>query len=179
MTAHNTVLLGIDPGYDRVGWAVGFTQGQRVTLVEYGCIQTTKSRTLFERYTEIDTALIEILTRLQPTELAIESLFFSKNKTTALTVSEARGVIISRCLQQHLAITEYAPVQIKQSVTGSGRADKTAVSKMVRLQSNLPPTEKLLDDTTDAIAILLTHAHSRTMSRAIARNNLVRSRSES
>ncbi len=167
-------VLGIDPGYDRIGWAVGTARGQVVQVVEYGCIVTTKTYALFERYRELDSALAEIIARLHPTEVALESLFFFRNKTTALTVSEARGVLISRCLQNNLGIFEYTPMQVKQSVTGSGRADKNSVAKMVRLQGHIPPSTKLLDDTTDAIAVLLTHAASRGISGITSGNNLLR-----
>lgn len=169
-------ILGLDPGYDRVGWAVGTAQGQKNTLLGYGCILTTKTKKIFERYKEIDQELSKIITQFNPTEAALETLFFARNTSTALSVSEARGVLLARCLQHNLSISEYKPSQVKLSVAGSGRADKTAVAKMVYLLGHIKATEKLLDDTTDAIAVFLTHANSRKMARTLSGSILLRSR---
>jgi crossover junction endodeoxyribonuclease RuvC len=158
--------MGIDPGYDRIGWAVGaLTQG-RLSVTAYGCIETNRQASRIERYQQLDTDLTQLLTQHQPTEAGVETLFFSKNQTTAMQVAEARGIIMSALFRQQVAIFDYNPMQIKQAVTGTGRADKTAVEKMVRLQLRLPPTaapKKELDDTLDALAILLTHAASRSL----------------
>jgi crossover junction endodeoxyribonuclease RuvC len=158
-------IMGIDPGYDRVGWAVGQAHGSQIKVLGYGCVETDKTKSLIERYHQIDTQLVEILTTHRPTEAAVESLFFFKNQTTAMHVSEARGVIISCLFRQNVTFAEYTPLQIKQAVTGFGRADKKAVEKMVRLQLGLnevsSKSEQLLDDTLDALAILITHAASR------------------
>lgn len=158
-------IIGIDPGYDRVGWAIGDAQGSKVTTVDFGCITTTKGLPLFERYQEIIAALETLLAKYQPHEAAIETLFFSKNKTTAMDVSEARGVILSCFFRRAIACAEYRPVSIKQAVTGFGQADKKAVEKMVvlqlGLQAQVAARSKVLDDTMDALAIMLTHAVSR------------------
>jgi crossover junction endodeoxyribonuclease RuvC len=152
----NQVILGIDPGYDRIGWAVGSKLNSKLEILDLGCIQTNKKDDLFSRYQALEKELSEIIDRYTPNELAIETLFFSKNKKTALQVSEARGVIISSCVKNSLEIFEYYPNQIKLVVTGNGQADKQAVEKMVRLQLKLP-REKIIDDAIDAIAIVLTH----------------------
>lgn len=159
------ILLGIDPGYDRLGWAVGELQpAGKVRVLDFGCITTSAKDTLFDRYQVLLQELTTLLETHQPTETAIEMLYFSKNTTTALKVSEARGIIISSCMQAGCEIFEYNPMTIKQAVTGSGTADKRAVTKMIQLQMQLPQKpQKILDDTMDALAILLTHATQRTM----------------
>lgn len=157
LTKAKQIILGIDPGYDRIGWAVGNKQPSGIKVIEFGCIKTSKNKPLFDRYHEIDDQLTKILEKLKPSQLAIESLFFFKNHKTALKVSEARGVIISCAMRKKLAIHEYTPLQIKQAVTGYGQADKRAVEKMVRMQLELP-NKKIIDDTVDALAIFLTHA---------------------
>lgn len=151
------IILGIDPGYDRVGWAVGRGTGPQPIILCFGCIQTPQKISLSQRYQLIDHQLSEVISIHQPQELAIETLYYSKNKKTALQVSEARGVILSCATRHHLHIFEYAPNQIKLAVTGYGHADKKAVEKMVRLQLTISE-EKIIDDVIDALAIVLTHA---------------------
>jgi crossover junction endodeoxyribonuclease RuvC len=151
------VCLGIDPGYDRVGWAVGEIKGSQLQPIAYGLIQTDKHQTHFVRYQQVEAELSAILNQYQPVEAAIETLFFSNNQTTAMKVSEIRGIIISTLLRSKVECFEYNPSQIKLTVTGFGKADKKAVEKMIRLQLKLP-AEKVIDDTLDALAILLTHS---------------------
>jgi crossover junction endodeoxyribonuclease RuvC len=151
------VILGIDPGYDRVGWAVGKAHHGQLNDINFGCIQTKASDNLFVRYQQITQQLEQIIEQYQPTQLAIESLFFFKNQTTAMKVSEARGVIISSCLKSPIQIFEFTPLQIKQAVTGYGRATKEQLDKMVRLQLKLG-NQKIIDDAMDALGILLTQA---------------------
>ena len=149
-------ILGIDPGYDRLGWAVGTPQGDNWQKVAYGCIETDSRNTLIERYQALSNELEAIIKTHQATVVAIESLFFFKNQKTALKVSEARGVIIKTCLDQGLEIAEFTPLQIKQAVTGYGRADKKSVEKMVRMQLSLGQ-RKIIDDAIDALGIMLTY----------------------
>ena len=151
------VTLGIDPGYDRIGWAIGRGLGSKPAIIDFGCIQTDKKDHLFDRYQAIENQLQKIIKQYQPHDLAIETLFFSKNKKTALQVSEARGVILSCCTRNNLSISEYYPNQIKLTVTGNGQANKVAVEKMIRLQLDIP-NQKIIDDAIDAIGIVLTHA---------------------
>ncbi len=151
------ITLGIDPGYDRIGWAIGEGLGSKPKIIDFGCIQTNKKDSIFDRYQAIENKLQKIIDQHQPQELAIETLFFSKNKKTALQVSEARGVILSCCTRNNLNISQYYPNQIKLTVTGNGQANKAAVEKMIRLQLDIPQL-KIIDDTIDAIGIVLTHA---------------------
>jgi crossover junction endodeoxyribonuclease RuvC len=149
-------ILGIDPGYDRLGWAIGTAQGRNWRDIHHGVIQTSSQESLVNRYQVLDNELTKIIKTHQPTVAAIESLFFFKNQKTALKVSEARGVIISACLRQKLTIEEFTPLQIKQAVTGYGRADKKAVEKMVRMQLKLEK-QPIIDDVIDALAVMLTY----------------------
>jgi len=150
------VVLAIDPGYDRLGWAAGVCAGRKIELLEFGSITTNKKSSLALRYGQLQDELQKVLNKHSPQELAIETLIFSKNVTTALKVSESRGVCLACCVQAGLSIFEYNPMTIKSVAAGFGSADKKAVEKMIRLQFKLPPD--LLDDTVDAIAILLTHS---------------------
>jgi len=149
------VVLGIDPGYDRVGWAVGKKNSNSIDVLGYGLIQTKASDDLFLRYQQIQQELVQVIEKHKPSICAIEKLFFSKNKTTALKVSEARGVIIITAIQHGLTIQEYGPNTIKLSVTGHGAADKQAVTKMVKMQLKLKE-DKINDDAIDALAVVLT-----------------------
>jgi len=155
----NNIILGIDPGYDRVGWAVAEKVRGKFNCIALGCIQTNKKTDIFGRYLQIQSELTEIISHFKPNELAIETLFFSKNKKTALRVSEARGIIIGTCLDKGLSVFEYDPVEIKVAVTGNGKADKVSVKKMVQLQVH-GSVNKFIDDALDAVAIALTHATS-------------------
>ncbi|MBU0576594.1 crossover junction endodeoxyribonuclease RuvC [Patescibacteria group bacterium] len=160
MKKHKPIILGIDPGYDRIGWAIGLPSQDKPQILDFGCIQTNKNSSLVERYQLTESRLTEIITKHQPQELAIETLFFSVNKKTALQVSEARGMILGCCARHQLDIFEYHPNQIKLAVTGDGHADKTGVEKMIRLQLKIPH-KKIIDDAIDAMAIVFTHMVTR------------------
>lgn len=149
------LILAIDPGFDRVGWAVGYKQANQVIATAHGLLQTDRSLPLFQRYFQIQNELQQLIEKHSPKILAIEKLFFARNKTTALKVSEARGVIIITALNAQMEITEYTPNEIKLAVAGDGQADKIALEKMVRIQLRLENT-KIIDDTIDALAILIT-----------------------
>ncbi len=156
---NNPIIIGIDPGYDRVGVAIGQKEQNQWQIFTYECIQTNKKSKLFDRYQEIAKKIEELICKYQVTQAGIESLFWFKNQSTALNVSEARGVIIATLLRQQIKIAEYTPLQIKQSLTGYGRADKKAVEKMVRMELALD--DKIIDDTIDALAIMICHECSR------------------
>lgn len=153
------LLIAFDPGYDRLGWAVGRYSGEQWQDLAYGCLESSKKQTLTERYKQIMQALQQLIEKYQPQEAALESLFWAHNQSTALQVSQARGLIMTLLLQKNIQIFEYTPLQVKQSVTGYGRADKKAVEKMVRAELGIKA--KLLDDTLDALAVMLCHQASR------------------
>lgn len=148
------IVLGIDPGYERLGWGILDKTAGKYVLIDCGIIQTEKKFKHAERLVQIHAQLSKVIDNYSPEVAVIESLFFATNAKTAIKVAEARGVIVLSCSEKKLEIRELTPLQIKSAVTGDGHADKKAVEKMVRLQlKNLP--SKLLDDTLDAIAAAL------------------------
>lgn len=165
MKKPKTIILGIDPGYDRLGWGIIEAHGSSQAYIEAGCITTDAGQPLFVRYQQLARQLDTVFKKHAVDVVSIESLFFFKNKKTALSVSEARGVILATCFHRCQEIYEYTPLEIKQTVTGNGRADKTAVEKMIRLQFNI--SDKKLDDTIDALAVALTYAVRRSLEKAV------------
>jgi len=156
----NTIILGIDPGYDRIGWCVGTQSGQNFSIIESGCIETNKKNDIIQRFQQIDKELSEVIHKHMPTECGIESLFFEKNVKTAMRVSEAKGVIISCLFRNQVQIHELTPLQIKSALTGNGRATKQEVQKMVMLLTKCETLPKL-DDEVDAIAAAIAHSARR------------------
>lgn len=153
-------ILGIDPGYDRIGVAIIEKDGSNETLVYSDCFQTPKDLEVSERINLFITELTKLFTEHAIEEFAIENLFFNQNKTTAMRVAEARGAMISTAKQSGLIVAEYTPLQIKQAVTGYGKADKNQVHTMIKQLVKLDD-RKYIDDEIDAIAVALTHSASR------------------
>lgn len=149
-------ILGIDPGTGIVGFGV-VEVGKTTSLFDAGVIRTLPHQPLSERLVEIYDAVQEIIATSQPQIVVIEKLFFARNVTTAIGVSHARGVVMLAAKQAQLPIYEYTPLQIKQAITGYGKADKKQVQEMVRVQLGLKETPKP-DDCADAIAAALMHA---------------------
>ena len=150
-------ILGIDPGFATVGWAVLDSERGNIQPVAYGAI-TTPAHTNFEsRLLMIKKDLETIIDRYSPTEMAIEELFFNTNITTGIAVAEARGVILCTAYEKGLKISEYTPLQVKQAVVGYGKAEKQQVIAMVTsiLKLKKPPKP---DDTADAVAIAICHS---------------------
>ncbi len=153
-----TTILGIDPGYDRLGWAVAAHDQAQWQNINLGCITTDRSKSMTERYQQLESGLQKIIDQYQPTQAAVETLFFANNTTTALKVAEARGIILAVLMRNKITISQYNPMHIKETVTGNGRADKKAMKKMINLEFDLPPSEKkVLDDAIDALGAVLTH----------------------
>ena len=152
-------ILGIDPGYAIVGYGVVDYAKNRFSTVGYGAI-TTKAKTPFEnRLADIYNDMLEIIDKYKPDELSIEKLYFNTNTTTAIDVSQARGVIVLAAHTKGLKINEYTPLQVKQALVGYGRAKKDQVEYMVKDILKLDKMPKI-DDTTDALAIAICHANS-------------------
>ena len=152
-------ILGIDCGIAITGW--GVVEKSRVanktSVIDYGAILTSKDLSIPERLLIIDQELTKIIKKFNPDQAAVEELFYFKNQKTIIQVAEARGVILS-CLERNkVVIAEYTPLQVKQGVTSSGRAEKAQVQKMVKLLLNLKEIPKP-DDVADALAIALTHS---------------------
>ncbi len=153
------IILGIDPGLAIVGYGVIDYQAPRFRTLAYGAITTPAHTPLEDRLTAIYDGMNELIAMYHPAEMAIEELFFTKNITTGIAVAEARGVALLAARQHQLNIYEYTPMQVKQAVVGYGGAEKKQVQMMVRTILNLEKMPKL-DDTADALAIAVCHAHT-------------------
>lgn len=148
-------VIGIDPGYDRLGVAILEFENGKESLLFSTCIETDKKLNLNERLFTIGNQLTKIIKEYQPDTLAIETIFFNQNRKTAIGVAEARGLIIYLAQQNNCQVYEFGPQEIKIAVTGYGKSDKSAVIDMVkRLVINVPETA--LDDEYDAIAVSIT-----------------------
>ena len=156
-------ILGIDPGFDRLGVCVLDKEGNKETLVHSLCIETSKKNTFEKRLGDIGTTLTEILEKYTPQELAIEKLFFAKNQTTAINVAEVRGVVLYLAHLHGLSIHEYSPPEIKLAIAGHGNASKKDIAYMIPKILAQKLSKELLDDELDAIAIALTHSAHRKM----------------
>jgi crossover junction endodeoxyribonuclease RuvC len=151
-------IIGIDPGTGILGFGVvDVASNNTFKLVTAGVIRTAPHTPHDERLEEIFDGLTEIIAETKPDQFSIEKLFFSNNVTTAMTVAEARGVSILVGRKAKLPIFEYTPLQIKQSLTGYGKADKKQVQEMVRVQLGLKEVPKP-DDCADALGAAITHA---------------------
>ncbi len=153
------VILGIDPGLAIVGWGVLDYQNTKFRPLAYGSINTPAGMETARRLALIHRDLCAIIDKYKPTEMAVEELFFTKNITTGIRVAEARGVILMTGQEKGLTLAEYTPMQVKQAVVGYGGADKRQVISMVTRLLSLPEPPKP-DDTADALAIAICHAHS-------------------
>lgn len=152
-------ILGIDPGYAILGWGVIDVTGNRFSVVDYGSILTDNSMKMPARLQVLYNGLTELINKYKPDDASIEQLFFNNNAKTAILVGEARGVAVLACANGNLNIGEYTPLQIKQALVGYGRADKKQVQYMVKTMLNLKSVPKP-DDTADALAAAICHAHS-------------------
>ena len=146
-----TRIIGIDPGTGILGFGVIDIDGSKTTMVDAGVITTPAHTPLPIRLEDIFDSLTEIVSEAKPTVMAIEKLFFNQNVTTAMSVAQARGVAMLVGQQAGLRIEEYTPLEIKQSITGYGKADKKQVQEMVRIQLGLKNVPKP-DDCADALA---------------------------
>lgn len=153
------VILGIDPGIAIMGYGVLETRGNKINVLENGVITTSSKSKTPLRLNHLYDNLDDIIKEYRPDEFAIEELFFNQNVKTAITVGHARGVQVLCAERNNLPIYEYTPLQIKQAVTGFGRANKKQMQKTVTTLLNLSEIPKP-DDAADALAVALTHAFS-------------------
>ena len=156
---HSLRIIGIDPGYAIVGYGVVDYAGNRFGVVEYGAIQTAAGMPFERRLEQVWDELSAVLIRTRPDAMAVEKLFFTTNQKTAIDVAQARGVIQLCAVKHGLALSEYTPLQVKQSVVGYGKAEKKQVMHMTKVLLNLEEVPKP-DDTADALAVAICHAHS-------------------
>jgi len=150
-------ILGIDPGTGIVGFGCIEANNKQLKMVDAGVIRTKANQPDEIRLLEIYHETVQLIGEFQPQWLSIERLFFARNVTTAMSVSQARGVILLAAIQANLKIAEYTPLQIKMAITGYGRADKKQIQEMVRILLNLDVIPKP-DDAADALATAITHA---------------------
>jgi len=154
------IVLGIDPGLARMGYGVIEKTGNRSHHVTHGCLMTSHAGvTPGGRLNHLYGGLNSLFEEYHPECAAIEKLFFSKNITSAMGVAEVRGVILLVCEQAGIPVTEYTPNQVKQAITGSGRADKKQVQEMIRRLLHLQDIPRP-DDAADGLSIALCHAHT-------------------
>lgn len=155
------IILGIDPGYAIVGYGVINKDDKtgKCSVVDYGAIETDKEESFPTRLAEINEGMKSLVSMFKPDAIAVEELFFNNNITTGIQVAEARGVIICTGVQTCGNLFEYTPIQIKQAITGTGKADKKQVQYMTKMLLNLKKDPKP-DDAADALAVALTHAQT-------------------
>lgn len=153
------IILGIDPGLAIVGYGVLEYNNNHFRTLAYGAITTPAHTPTEDRLVMIHKELGELIEMYHPDDVAVEELFFNTNTTTGIAVAEARGVIMLCARQHHLNFYEYTPLQVKQSVVGYGRAEKKQIIMMVQTILKLTKAPKL-DDTADALAIAICHAHT-------------------
>jgi len=150
-------ILGIDPGTGILGFGIIDVERGKSRLVDGGVIRTPVKEDDAVRLMTIYEELTDIIAQSKPAEMAVEKLFFAQNVTTAMTVAQARGVVLLCGMQAGLSIFEYTPLQIKQALTGYGRAEKKQIQEMVRVVLSLKEIPKP-DDCADALAAAITHS---------------------
>lgn len=152
-------IIGIDPGYAIVGYGIVDFDGLHFKTVAYGAITTPADMPFCERLKMIYADMQTLIETYKPDHMAIEKLYFNTNTTTAIDVAQARGVIVLSAANNNVKIFEYTPLQVKQSITGYGRAEKHQVMEMIKSFLSLKAVPKP-DDTADALALTVCHGHS-------------------
>ncbi len=151
-------IFGIDPGYATIGYGIVDFSGGKFSVVAYGAITTPAKESFPKRLEAIYSDMCFLCEKYKPECMAIERLYFNTNTTTAIDVAQARGVIVLSAQKNLVEISEYTPLQVKQSVTGYGRAEKRQVMEMVKNLLGLKAVPKP-DDTADALALAICHGH--------------------
>ena len=152
-------ILGVDPGYAILGWGAIEYGASRYRLLDYGTVQTEKDAPWPERLKSVYEGLAGVIERYRPEVCAVEELFFNSNQKTAIKVGEARGAAVLACANAGCPVFEYTPLQVKQALTGYGRADKHQMQEMVRQILGLEKAPRP-DDAADAVAVAICHANS-------------------
>ena len=155
------LILGIDPGIAVTGYGIiEVTSGNKLSMVDYGCIKTSKKEIFPQRLLIIYHELEEIIEKYHPDKISIENIYFAKNVKTAMKVSEARGVVTLAAAKSKAQIFEFTPLQVKQTLTGYGRAAKSQIQQMVKLSLKLNDIPRPVD-AADALAIAITCAQTK------------------
>lgn len=160
MTQQGYTIMGIDPGYGRMGFGVIYVEGKNMDLVDYGVASTVSGDAFEERLLSLANDLHDLFMHHKPDLVAIEKLFFGKSSTTAMKVAEARGVALLLAAQSGAPVFEFSPAQIKKALTGNGKATKAGMQKMVKEILGLPRTPKP-DDAADALAVAITASNKK------------------
>lgn len=153
------IILGLDPGLASMGFGVISYDGVKERMLDFGVLHTYPDMALPKRLVSLFEGINDLIKRYQPDDIALEELFFNNNAKTAIVVGEARGVALTAAALYTTNVFEYTPLQIKQAVTGYGRADKIQIQQMVKLLLSLDKLPKP-DDAADALAVAICHAHS-------------------
>lgn len=146
------IILGLDPGYAILGYGVIKKEGSKISAVAFGVIKTGAKLSFPKRLMELAEGMDEVIKKYKPEAVAIEKLFFFKNQKTAIDVGQARGAIVLKVAEHNLPIKEFTPLEVKQALTGYGRADKRQMQEMVKILFGLKTIPKP-DDAADALAI--------------------------
>ncbi|TVR66048.1 MAG: crossover junction endodeoxyribonuclease RuvC [Spirochaetaceae bacterium] len=154
-----TSLIGIDPGLAATGYGIIRESGGRITCLDYGVIRTDSGSSTGERLAEVYAALEALIGKHRPEAAGIESLYFTKNVTSAIPVAQARGVVLLALARHGVPAREFTPQQIKQAVVGNGQADKEQVMQMVRVVLGMSSVPRP-DHAADALAAAITRLHS-------------------
>ena len=153
------IILGIDPGFAITGYGFLNMEGNKFKVLDYGVLSTTPNQLFSDRLLYIGDELGRLIEKYRPDAMAIEELFFNNNAKTAIAAAQGRGVAIYESKRRHIPIYEFTPLQVKQSITGYGRADKQQIQQMVKILLNLSEIPKP-DDAADALAIAICYGNS-------------------
>ena len=156
------LTLGIDPGTATTGWGLVEENGRGLQEVDHGCVHTSSKDHSSERLSRLFKEIRSLIRKHEPDHIAVEKIFFGKNVKTAISVGQARGVVLLAAYEEGIPITEYTPLQVKTAATGYGRAEKCQVQQMVKRLLKLDKIPKP-DDAADALAVAICHVHSRKM----------------
>jgi len=153
------LILGIDPGTARIGVGLIEYKNKKAALVAFDCLTTKPEETTAERLNDLYQKLTKFIKKHKPEIITVEDIFFFKNTKTIIKVSQARGVILLAAARQNIEVREFTPLQVKQAITGYGRAEKKQMQQMVKVVLNLKEIPRP-DDAADALAVAVCCAHS-------------------
>ena len=166
MEQETCIILGIDPGLANTGWGVVAKRGSRYRCLAYGCLSTPADQDIATRLKNLHDGIVRVVERYHPTELGIEQIYFGANSKSAFATGQARGAVLVACAAGGLEVGEYTPMQIKQSVVGTGSAEKEQVQYMVRAILELDHQPRP-DHAADALAAAICHGNLRAVSKLI------------